>query len=154
MEPGRRLSFYSNMADTKCRTLTVVAPAPGHLNAVVALEINGTCDYANYVTSKAFRSNRSDAAKVVSMLDTLAKYGDAPYRGDISQLRPVGDGLVELKPKQQRLLLFLAGVTWVITSAAPKPVGQRKVQDAWIDEGKRRKALYLTLLSQSKVTTL
>ena len=147
------LSFYSNMADT-CRTLTVVPAAPGHMAAVAALELNGVCEYKKYTASNDFRSNRSASSKVVQMLDTLARYGASVYVQDRTQMEDMGGGLYELKPHDHRLLLFLAGVTWIVTSARQKPKGQKKVQDAWIEEGQRRKALYLSLLSQKKVTTL
>ena len=141
------------MADTYA-IVPVVAPAPGHKCALVALEINGTCDFRDHVTGKLLQSNRSTAAKVLQMLGAIAQNGPEVYLRDRTQMEPMGDALFELKPKDQRVLLFQSGVTWVIVSARTKPKGKKKVQDAWIQEGKRRKKQYEDYLSQGKIKTL
>lgn len=135
------------MADTECRLLFVVPPKGGHSFTVAALELDGRCEYYAHLSALA-KSNRATAAKVVQMLDAIAEHGADIYQRDRTQMEDVGDGLFELKPKDQRLLLFRAGVTWVIVSARAKPKGQKKVQDAWIEEGKRRKKRYLDSLKK------
>ena len=130
------------MADIPSRLRFIVEPVAGHRCTVAALVRSGTCEYTDYLT-RLERSNPVAAAKVLQMLDGIATSGHEVYVRDRTQMEPVGNALFELKPRDQRLLLFQAGVTWIVVSAAPKPKGQQKVQDAWIKEGIRRKAAYL-----------
>ena len=142
------------MTDARCRLRFVIAPAGGHAYAVAALDLDGRCDLADHLQA-LHRTDRSAAAKVLQMLDRLALHGTGAFKKDKTQFRSdLGDALFELKPGDHRLLFFQSGQTWIVVSAGMKPKGQKKVQDAMIQEGKRRKALYLRLLNEGKIDTL
>lgn len=103
--------------------------------------------YKKHVTNKEVRSNLPVRKRIARMLQNVAAYGEDYYNKEPRYLKPVGDGLWQLKPKNHRLLMFLdeevPGITipcWLIVDAFKKPPAKK--QDRYIQLAKRRMNQY------------
>lgn len=102
--------------------------------------------YADYMTSKAIRSNQRAKRDVANYLRKLARYGQTVFRHP-DQFRDVGptNEVLELKPGPHRLLLFRYDDDWLILDAFKKP--KPKVQDQKIQRADSLRIDYLRWLA-------
>jgi len=100
---------------------------------------NWTEPYAELL--RAIRSDSAETKKVKQYLSWLARYGTDAFMFN-SQARWVGDKLLELKPRSQRLLLFQDNKRWIIADAFKKP--PKKEQSARIESAGEIRSIYFT----------
>lgn len=129
-------------------TRLVDPPGRAHPHTILALVVDGTCPFDDYVDGLKSK----DRQKINEYLtERLAKLGPDGFSSK-SQFENYRNGLYGLKPDSHRLLLMRAGATnWVIVDVFSKSkVNKSKAQTKRMDAARDTITAFLASLKRPK----